>query len=54
MMDRVSNTEMWDPSTAKYRIDFKYYPDILHVYELRDGQSHFIRTIELEAELQDE
>ena len=54
MMDRVSNTEMWDPSTAKYRIDFEYYPDILHVYELRDGQSHFIRTIELEAELQDE
>lgn len=49
-VDKVSQSEMLDPSTALYRIDFELYDYRIQIYELSaSGETH-LKTIEITQE----
>ena len=51
-IDQVTNTEIWDTATARYRIDFETYDYRIQLIELNEGEEILIETVQITEEIQ--
>lgn len=49
-LDKITNQQMWDTSTARYRIDYEVYDYRIHIYELDGTKETLIETVEITEE----
>lgn len=49
-LDKITNQQMWDTSTARYRIDYEVYDYRIHIYELDGVKETLIETVAITEE----